>query len=67
MGTKEEFVLAIRESIKPEYLNHFNKDRGDNPERYYEDKYAEPIKNYFKAKAKLFIKFLNLRLLMDVI
>ena len=48
MGTKEEFLNAAIESIV--YLQHMNKERKDNPQRYYDDKYAEPIKRYFKER-----------------
>lgn len=44
MDTKNEFDLAISESLK--YRDHFNAKRNDN--KYYDDYYAEPIKKDFK-------------------
>ena len=46
MGIKEDFLNAVIESIS--CLGNYNKERNDNPPRYYDDEYAEPIKKYFK-------------------
>lgn len=44
METKDEFDLAISESLK--YHDRFNAKRNDN--KYYDDYYAEPIKKDFE-------------------
>ena len=46
MDTKQEFDLAICESLK--YRNHLNTKRDDD--KYYDDHYAEPIIKDFKDK-----------------
>ena len=48
MGLKEEFDLAIRDSITCEYKEHLNKYRSDN--KYYDEDYAILIRKYFKNK-----------------
>lgn len=48
MDLRSEFDAAIRESL--EYTGHLNKNRPDG--KYYEDAYAQPIRDYFESKKR---------------
>lgn len=45
MSLAKEFALAVRESLQDLDESRLNQQRNDG--KYYEDKYAEPIKRYF--------------------